>query len=302
VYYIIPHYLYYMVTDEEFLKKEKMNRNQLIIEMFVLYSYLIALFVEMFCGSFWLISFHMLPLLYFSSAQIIGATLSHSGIDKRNSFNSNGLFDIDECHGLFKVALYLIGMLGNWGIVNHGIHHAYSLLPLTVVNQEYKFINQVCLTRYKNVRYNQVLSHITQKASYAQLPPPKWYDYVIQAVFDWLCVTGVIFSIMGVPFTPVLFEHGMVDYRIYFSSKATRMAGIVALWKTMELDERVPEKKDWNAYFWVVYKRMQDAEAWLAKNAPNTPIPRLDKEPNMLASPEVMHFMIKQRGRLSVPQ
>jgi len=280
------------------LRKEKMNRNQLIIEMFVLYTYMIALFVELFYGSFWLLCFHMIPLMYFSSTQIISATLAHSGIDKRNSFNSNGLFDPDECKGLFRVSLTVLGLIGNWGVINHAIHHAYSLLPLCVVNEEYKFINKVCLERYKHVRYNQVLAHITNKAAYDLLPPPKWYDYVGQVIFDVICVTGVILSIMGLPFHPVIFEPGMIDYRVYLYNKPERYAGIVGLWRTMELEERIPERKEWNAYFWVAYKRMKSCEEWLTKNSPHTVIPRYDKEPASVASPEVMSFMIKNRGRL----
>lgn len=81
--------------------------------------------------------------------------LSHSGIDKRNSFDSNGIFD-ENCPGLFSVMIWLLNNLANMFPINHGIHHAYTQLPLEVINADYKEINAHILKTYQNVRHNTV--------------------------------------------------------------------------------------------------------------------------------------------------
>lgn len=81
--------------------------------------------------------------------------ISHSGIDKRNSFDSNGIFD-HNCQGLFKVMIWLLNNVANMFPINHGIHHAYTQLPLEVINRDYQLINSHILASYPNVRYNTV--------------------------------------------------------------------------------------------------------------------------------------------------
>jgi len=78
-------------------------------------------------------------------------------------------------------------------------------------------INAYALKTFKNVRYNSMMSHIVYGDLLAQIPPPKWYDYIIQAilVMGMLAYSAII--VMGVPLPPpIVFETLLIDYRYYF--------------------------------------------------------------------------------------
>jgi hypothetical protein len=291
----MPHKIWAMAMDKEYCDKEKLNRRQLFIEAIGLYVYMIALFVELYLGSFWLSAFHMSPLLIYHASQILAATISHSGIDKRNSFNSNGLFDPDSATGLFKLTLKIVCILGNWGPVNHAIHHAFTQLPLEIINNDYKKINKYCLDTYKHVRYNNMLTMIIHKNILDQLPEPKWYDYCIQTVVTCCVILLSVLTILGLPVPPVVFELAIVDWRAYtISTKASRYANIVGMWNEIELIQRKEEMINPNAYFVMHCGFYQDMIDYLKKNHPNQPITNFRGK---LASEEVYQFNVKQRGK-----
>jgi hypothetical protein len=299
VFYIRPHLLLRLVIDKEFCAREKLNRTQLFIEMIGLYLYISALFAEMiYLRSFWLICFHFCPMMFSHASQFLAASVCHSGVDKRNSFNSNGLFDPDtipDSQALFRLTVRIITRISDGGLINHGIHHAFTQLPLPIVNKEYKKINKHILETYKNVRYNQVLSQIVQKQLFARIPAPKWYDYVIQGFLTLVIIFMTCLTVLGLPVPPTIFEACLVDYRIFFySSRAERYANQIGFLDAMEMVARKHELVNPNAYFVLVLKNYEKMLDYLKKYAPDIPIPKIyDK----LASEEVMTFNVKQRGK-----
>lgn len=83
-----------------------------------LYCYMIALICELYyLKSFYILAFHMTPVMFFISATVCQAAITHSGIDKRNSFDSNGLMDADTAEGLFACHLRTIAFFGDKGVV-----------------------------------------------------------------------------------------------------------------------------------------------------------------------------------------
>jgi len=223
VFYLRPDLPIKIFFDKEFIAKEKLNRSQIFVEMVGIYAYMAALICEMYyLNSFYLFAFHMLPCMFFMSATVCQAVITHSGVDKRNSFDSNGLFDADTCEGLFACHLRLIGFFGDQGVFNHGIHHAFTQLPLDIVNKEYKEINEYCLKTYKHVRYNKVLAHRVHANVLSKLPPPKWYDYIIQYFCSFMIVAICTGTFIGLPVVPTFFELLAIDYRAYFGSKCLR--------------------------------------------------------------------------------
>jgi len=295
VFYLQPHKIWMMAMDKEYCDKEKLNRTQLFIEAIGLYIYLTALFVELYLGSYWLFVFHMCPLLLYHASQIMSATLAHSGIDKRNSFNSNGMFDPDTASGLFALSLRMFCWIGNWGPVNHGFHHAFSQLPLEIINRDYKKLNKHCLETYKNVRYNNLICMISHKNILDRLPEPRWYNYCIQFVVTSLVMFVSVFTILGLPVPPVVFELVIVDYRaLLYSTKAERYANYIAQWNEVELIQRKQEVVNPNAYFVLFCAYYEDMLAYLKKHAPNQPIPDLRGK---YGSAEMYQFNVKQRGK-----
>ena len=183
----------------------------------------------LFCQSCFLLVFHMGPGVIFHGAQVMGAMIAHSGIDKRNSFNSNGLFDWREAKGLFKVTLFVVDLFAAGGCSNHGIHHAHSQLPLHLINQNVREINAYALKTYKDVRFNTTLAHLIYGDLHATLPTPQWYDYVIQAFFIFTLLAYSAIIIMGAPLPPpIAFENLLLDYRFYFY---VNKADVWARWK-----------------------------------------------------------------------
>jgi hypothetical protein len=243
LYYARPWRMLTTVLDKEFCVKQKLNRYQLVIETIGLYTYLIATVVELFYyKSFYLFGFHMLPLMLYQGAVLGSAAFAHSGIDKRNSFDSNGLFDPDTLpakQGLLAFSMRFIGVVGNWAVLNHGIHHAFTQLPLEIINQEYKFINQHCLeTKYKHIRYNQLLTMKVMPHLFARIPAPKWYDYILQFIICCISLVGMACSVIGLHIMPMQFEVVLIDYRIlFYSTRAERAMAITSMWNVINLKE-----------------------------------------------------------------
>jgi hypothetical protein len=244
-----------VALDKEFCAREKLNRTQLFIETIGLYLYLIGMVTELYYGSYWMLCFHMIPLLIFHASQILAATISHSGLDKRNSFNSNGMFDYDTAEGLWATSLWLCCLVGNGGPINHGIHHAFSQLPLDIINHDYKAINKYALETYQNVRYNNMLTMIIHKNILDRLPPPKWYHRIIQFFVTSFVILISVLTILGLDIPPVIWELAMVDYRTYLvSTKAERYANLCGMYEAIELHIRRDEIVNPNAYFETCYR------------------------------------------------
>jgi hypothetical protein len=286
IYYLRPFLIVKFIRDTEYLRREKMDRTQLIIEAVGLYSYMITLFAELYYGSFFLLCFHLFPLLVFHGSQILGATLSHSGIDKRNSFNSNGLFDPDTAKGLFKLSITIVNVISGGGIINHGIHHGYSQAPLELINREYKRINQYCLDNFKDVRYNNVLAMQVQATIYDNLPPLRFYDYIFQSIVTCTILFFSVLTVIGMDIPPVFFEPFLVDYRILtHASKSQRYANILGMWDTIHMMERYGRVSNPNAYLQFAAKQYVFMQEWIAAH----PDPKAVTPKNMkLASQAVL--------------
>jgi len=270
-FYFQPWLLAKMYMDVEYCKRERLNRSQIFIELIGLYTYLVATFYELWSGSFYLLCFHMGPLLYFHAAVILSASVCHSGIDKRNSFNSNGLFDPDTAPPLFALSLRYMCLCGGYTIINHGIHHAYTQLPLEIVNRDYKMINKFIMDNYKNVRYNDTIYSNLYKDLYARLPAPRWYNYVFQFLATSMVFFFTVLTIIGAPIPLMIFEPCLVDYRLYLvSTRAERYKRLLAFWAQLEMPQRATEEKykNANAYFWVVISNCKNMKQYLDKVEP----------------------------------
>jgi len=226
-------------------------------------------------------------MMVFMSATVCAATICHSGVDRRNSFDSNGLFDADSAEGLFACHLRLLCWVGDSGVHNHGIHHAFTQLPLSILNKEYKEINAYVLKTYKHVRMNTTISHIIHANVLAKCPPPKWYDYIIQ----YICSAGIVLvctgTFLGLPVLPIGFELMAVDYRAWFiySSKALHYANFAGMLRCFKIPERKEKGlKDGNDYLKMIIKHYDMMVEYCAQH--NTPIPDF----NMTTNPEVAEF------------
>jgi len=236
--------------------------------------------------------FHFGPDLVYHGAQAIGAMLAHSGIDKRNSFDSNGFFDWREAKGLFSVTLFVVDLFGNGGVSNHGIHHSHSQLPLTLINQNLREINAYAIKNFKDARYNSILAHKVYGDLHATIPPPKWYDYVIQFVFTFCLLFYSASLIMGVPLPPTtIFENLWIDYRFYFY---VEKADVWARWKRMaqylDIEERrrlIPKP---NQYLDLVSTWFPKCERILKEYKTKIPVP--DDFEKKIAPREVYEFNI----------
>lgn len=268
-----------------------------MIELVGLWSYIGATFYELWHGSFYLLCFHMLPLLYFHAGVILSASVCHSGVDKRNSFDSNGMFDPDTCPGLFKLSLYFMCYCGGYTIVNHGFHHAYTQLPCEIINRDYKMLNKFVLENYKNTRYNKTLYMTMYKDLYARLPAPKWYDWVFQFFATNMVFIFTILTIAGFDLPLMMFEPVMIDYRLYLTStKTERYKRIWALWNQLDMPAREHEEryKNANAYFWKVVEICHQVKDYLDKHEPGWKPITIDP----IAPANVMEIMVTNRGKL----
>jgi hypothetical protein len=293
VYYLYPHFILKIALDREYCLKERLSRKQLFVETVGLYLYMLAIGVELYFGGHYLLCFHLLPLLVYHGGEITGAMLSHSGIDKRNSFDSNGLFG-EDCEGLFGIMVWLLNVLANKFPINHGIHHAYTQLPLEIINRDYAMINAHIVSNYQNIRYNQVLAHKVQKSIISKLPPPRWYNYAIQYVVDVLVLVVGILTLIGAPIPPpVAFEWLIVDYRIMFS-REERYANLVGFWNTIQLVPRLKEMTSENAYLQLAFRNYSYFAKYLAERG----IKPTEFKPEDICPPEVYQLNVVQRGKI----
>jgi hypothetical protein len=275
-FHLYPHKLLMLFLDVEYCRRENLSRQQLLVEMIGFYTYLAFLFYELFFSeTCFLLVYHLFPQLINQGAQIMGAQICHSGIDKRNSFNSNGLFDWREAKGLFKVSLFLIESFSNGGISNHGIHHAHTQIPLYMINKHLREINAYAIKTYSYVRYNNVLTFALYGDILPNIPEPKWYDYIIQSllIFAGFCYSG--FILMGAPLPPTaVFEVLIVDYRFYFYLDR---ADIWARWKVFIQYIQAMARRELlvspNDYLEIVHKFDQKCDAYLATHKVKTPVP-----------------------------
>jgi hypothetical protein len=266
-YYSRPQTLVKFLLDPQFCREEKLDRKTLFIETTTFYIYLGALITEIFFGSYFLLIFHLLPGLVIASSQILGAVIVHSGIDNRNSFESNGIFDHHTAKGLFKVSLWFFGLLNNGFFVNHGIHHAYPQVPLDIITKNYKRYHQKILHDYTGVRYNTVISHIMFKPLLENLKKPNFFDYIVTFLLCNVALVAMMLTIMGLPVPPTVFEPLLVDYRIFVAySKSERLACMVAFWDKMHLEERYHAIQRPNAYLEMVYGRYTQMKKYLAEH------------------------------------
>jgi hypothetical protein len=267
-YFVRPWMLLELLFDRQFCQQELINRRKLLIEIFGFYTYIAAIAAELWHGSYFLLVFHLIPLNALAGVQILSAVIVHSGIDRRNSFESNGIFDYRTCQGLFKVPLQLYSLLGNGGIINHGIHHAYPQVPLDLINQDYQRLNQHILEHYTNVRYNSVLSMVMHKNLLDRLPPPNLFDYIATFLISLLALVASMITVAGAPIPPTMFELLLVDYRVLkVSTKAERYTNTVAFWDRLDLEERYRQSPNPNTYFQWVYRRYQYRKEYLMKQA-----------------------------------
>jgi hypothetical protein len=268
-YYLKPYLLIKFLLDKNFCKTEKIDRRLLFVETVLFYGYYAAVIYEFFwLHSYFLLVFHMIPSCILMSAQIVGATIVHSGADNRNSFDSNGIFDPKKLKGLFRLTVWFNNLLTCNFEINHGIHHAYPPLPLSVINREYEHFHKHILANYKNVRLNQVMAHRMHRNILERLPQPRWFDYVVTFGFNILAHLCVCFTIMGVPIPPNLFERLLVDYRLYvYSSRRERRANFIRFMDSMHFLERWAEIPEPNSYLRFFHRRYERYKAYLEATA-----------------------------------
>ncbi|MDX2272534.1 MAG: hypothetical protein NW237_11405 [Cyanobacteriota bacterium] len=262
-----PWVLIRFLLDKEFCKEEMINRKRLLIETIGFYTYLAVLIWELFHGSYFLLVFHLIPAHILASSQVLSAIIVHSGVDNRNSFESNAIFDYRTYQGLFKVPMWIYCLVGNGGIINHGIHHAYPQVPLDIVNKEYQRINQHILENYTGVRYNKVLTMHIQKNLLERLGSPNFFDYIVEGFCALIALGACMFTVLGLPVPPTIFELLLVDYRVFFvSTKAERYSNAVAFWEGIHLAERFEQTAEPNTYLKWVYRRYLKMKDYLAKH------------------------------------
>jgi hypothetical protein len=276
IYYFRPFLLLKLIIDHEYIAAQKLDRKQLIIEAFGLYSYMLILAIEIFYDSYFLILFHLTPLLFFHGSQILAATISHAGIDKRNSFNSNGLFDPWAAKGLFRLSLIMVDWMSNGGARNHGIHHGYSQAPLELLNKDFRRLNTYATTHYKDVRLNEVLAMRVHENMYSRLPEPHIGNYLVQFIFNCFVLVCSVLTVVGMPIPPVQFEPWLVDYRIstHFPN-SQRCANILGMWKALYVRERAAKMVNPNAYLSYVLGNLPYFEKVVEKDPPPFGVPDL---------------------------
>jgi len=275
-FYVYPHKLLLLFLDVEYCRRENLSRQQLLVEMIGFYTYLsLMLYEVLFANSCFLLVFHMGPGLIYHGSQILGAMISHSGIDKRNSFNSNGLFDWREAKGLLQVTLFIVDLFANGGASNHGIHHAHTQLPLHLINKNLREINAYILKNYKDVRYNNLLSQNIYGDLFDTLPPPKWYDYIIQALVVFIVLAYSAIIVTGVPLPPpVMFEIWYTDYRFYFYiNRADMWARFRVFFDYVQIQARRDLVISPNAYLDLVCSNLPRCEAYLKDHPVTIPPP-----------------------------
>lgn len=268
-YYLKPYLLIKFLLDKEFCRVEKIDRRLLAIETVFFYVYYALLALELVVlHSYFLLLCNLLPGVLIAASQILGAIMVHSGVDKRNSFDSNGIFDPKQLTGLFAVSVRFNSLLSDNFIVNHGIHHAYPPMPLSIVNAEYQHFNQYILSRYENVRFNELLTHRMYGNILDRLPPPTWLDRIMTVMLAALAHACVSLTIMGLPLPPQIFERLLVDYRIYlYSTRRERYDNFVRFLDRLNFVERAAATSEPNTYLRFVQRRYDRYRAYLARTA-----------------------------------
>lgn len=263
-----PHLPLKFLLDKDFCKQEMLNRKKLVYEVIGFYVYMALLIGELFNGSYFLLAFHLIPAYILVGSQVLSAIIVHSGVDHRNSFESNGIFDYTTYKGLFKVPMMFYCWIGNGGVINHGIHHAYPQVPLSIINKEYKRINQHILENYSGVRYNNVLAMRVQKNLLDRLPEPNAFDYVVTFGISVVALLASMLAVAGLPIPPNAFELMLVDYRIFFySTKAERNLNKIAFLDSLHLEERYLKAENPNTYFKWTYRYYNWMKKSLEKDA-----------------------------------
>jgi len=293
-YFMYPHKLLILFFDTERCRRENLSRQQIFIEMVGLYSYLSLMCYEtLFCNSCYLLGYHLLPALVFGGSQYNGAILAHSGVDVRNSFDSCGLFNWREVKGLFKITLCIFDTLSDGTNSNHAIHHAYTQMPLDIVNAHMPEINAHCLKTYKNVRYNQVMATRIYKDLFERIPEPRWYDYIVQALIALLFVVAGVIIFLGIPLPPTpRFEHILIDYRILFYStkqeRATRWLKVME--EVLHIEDRAKLMKAPNMFTKIILGLLASVREDLKTLPKGEPVPKglVDS----ICIPEVWDFNI----------
>ena len=90
-------------------------------------------------------------------------------------------------------------MCSHRGVSSHPIHHGYSQCPVPILLPRIREINAHILANYANVRYNNLLSMEMYDDILRRLPPPKWYDYVVQVFVAMASLVLSTLTILGMP-------------------------------------------------------------------------------------------------------
>jgi hypothetical protein len=265
-YYVKPYLLIKFLLDKEFCENEKIDRRLLLIETILFYGFMAAIIYEtFFLHSYFLLAFHVLPGLLVSSSQAMGASFAHSGVDKRNSFESNGLFDPKKLTGLLKVSNAYFAFFNDNFTINHGIHHAYPRVPLEIINKEYEHYHQHIFATYKDVRFNQLNSQKMHKNILERLPTPNFLNVIVTLFICVVAHVSICLTILGFFIAPIPFEPFLVDYRIFTkSTPVERMTNFIKFMDNVELHEKFQQTKEPNTYLNFVHARYQRFKARLA--------------------------------------
>jgi hypothetical protein len=158
----------------------------------------------------------------------------------------------------YYAAAWFNGLLSDHFTINHGIHHAYPALPLSII----------ILSHYDQVRFNQVLTHRIHGNILARLPEPTWCDRGVTLGITVVAHLYACVVIMGLPLPPNVFERLLVDYRLYlYSTRRERRENFVRFADTIRLAERFAETPEPNTYLRFFYNRYQSYQAYLAATA-----------------------------------
>eukprot|EP00002_Diphylleia_rotans_P018633 TRINITY_DN3607_c0_g2_i2.p1 TRINITY_DN3607_c0_g2~~TRINITY_DN3607_c0_g2_i2.p1 ORF type:complete len:460 (+),score=89.76 TRINITY_DN3607_c0_g2_i2:239-1618(+) len=267
IWYLRPTDLVRLLLDKKRCDQLEFSRSQILVEAISLHLYLFCLMFELYLGSNFLLCYHLCPMLLVMTARLMTGMFTHSGIDRRNSFNSCGLFDHRDAKGLFKVTIWWINLLTDWGLSNHSIHHGHAQCPISIINKRLRSINKFILENYKDVRYNRVLSHETHRDLLSRLPEPRWYDYVVQWVVTNTAMVLTSLTILGIDISPIIFELAMVDYRAFlYSTRAERYANYLALWDSMHFWQRSKAIPNPHHYMKFIKSGIEDMKKYLREH------------------------------------
>jgi len=273
---------FFELFSERKVKQFRLDRRQLAVEAVGLCLYLGLAAYELWCGSNFIVCYHMLPMTWSISARLFTGMFTHSAVDRRNSFNSCGIFHERDAKGLFKLTVWMINLLTNRGLSQHGLHHGYTQCPPAIINANIEDINAHILANYKHVRYNRIFAHEVHRDSLARLPPPRYYDYAVQALVNLACITATMFTVFGFDVSPYKSELAMVDYRALIRiPKAERYANFIAMLDSLAIRDRARKLRSQHHYLLSVRAAGNAMQAYLKAHQPGTRIP-----PHRLYAPD----------------